>query len=116
MYKFEKLKVWQEAVVLIELVYKYTRQLPKDEQYAIIDQLKRACVSIALNIAEGCGSLGDKEFKSFLRIALKSLYETVAATKIADKLFDLEGREVYNQADLVGKLLNGLIRSLKTNS
>lgn len=116
MYKFEKLRVWQDAVHLVELIYLLCKKLPSNEKYALIDQLKRASTSIVLNIAEGCGSLGDKEFKSYLRNALKSLYETVAAIKLAEKLFGVSGGEVFSQSELVGKELNGLIRSLKTNS
>jgi four helix bundle protein len=115
MYKFERLKVWQDAVVLVELIYRFSQQLPSEEKFVLIDQLKRAVTSIVLNIAEGCGSLGDTEFKSFLRNALKSLYETVAAVKIAEKLFNVSGSEVLAQSDLVGKELNGLIKSLQPN-
>lgn len=115
MYRFEKLKVWQDSVILIEMIYDFCQRLPLEERFALVDQLKRASTSIALNIAEGCGSLGDVEFRSFLRVALKSLYETVAAVKIAEKLFKVDGSEQLNQLDLVGKELNGLINSLRTN-
>jgi len=78
MYRFEKLRVYHNALILVEEVYRLTENLPIEEKFALINQLKRSTTSIVLNIAEGTGALGDIEFKSFLRIALKSLYETVA--------------------------------------
>lgn len=112
MYRFEKLRVYQDAMSLIEDVYKITKQLPKDEQFALADQLKRSSVSIVLNIAEGSGGLGDKEFKSYLRNALKSLYETVAGLKIAERLFHTNIDAILNTCELTGKKLNALIKSL----
>ena len=89
MYRFEKLRVYNDALGLVEEIYNLCKALPKEERFALIDQLKRSSTSIVLNIAEGTGSLGDKEFKSFLRVALKSLYETVAGLKLAEKIFKL---------------------------
>lgn len=114
MYKFEKLRVWKEAIGLVKMVYQFCKKLPSDEKFALIDQLKRASTSIVLNIAEGCGGLGDVELRSYLRNSLKSLYETVAAIKLAESLFNLSGKEVLVQCDIVGKQLNAFIRTLKS--
>lgn len=65
-----------------------------------------------LNIAEGTGALGDKEFKSFLRNVLKSLYETVAGLKLAEKLFKVKITAALQKCEIVGKELNALIKSL----
>jgi len=99
---------------LVEDVYRIAKLLPKDEKFALIDQLKRSATSVVLNIAEGTGALGDKEFKSFLRNALKSLYETVAGLKTAERLFRLNITETVEKCNIVGKELNALIKSLKT--
>ncbi len=112
MYRFEKLRVYNDALDLIEKVYKLTKTFPNDELFSLTDQIKRASTSIALNIAEGTGSSGDKEFRSFLRISLKSLYETVSALKLANRLFGVKIESVLENCDLVGKELNSLIRSL----
>ncbi|MDP3988541.1 MAG: four helix bundle protein [Candidatus Levybacteria bacterium] len=112
MYRFEKLRVYNDALDLVEEIYKIVKFLPSDEKFALIDQLKRAVISIVLNIAEGTGGLGDKEFKSFLRIALKSLYETVAGLKVAEKLYKINIETALEKCDLVGKELNALIKSL----
>jgi len=112
MYRFEKLRFYHDALELVEKIYRITRLLPKDELYALISQLKRSVTSIVLNIAEGTGGLGDIEFKSFLRNALKSLYETVAGLKIAEKLFNINVTSTLEKCDVVGKELNGLINAL----
>lgn len=112
MYRFEKLRVYHNALDLVEEVYKLTKSLPTEEKFALIDQLKRSSVSIVLNIAEGTGGLGDIEFKSFLRIALKSLYETVAGLKIAERLFKVNIKISLQKCEIVGKEINALIRSL----
>jgi len=112
MYRFEKLRVYHNALELIAEIYKLTKLLPIEEKFALIDQLKRSVTSIVLNIAEGTGALGDIEFKNFLRHALKSLYETVAGLKIAEKLFNLDISIALNKCETVGKELNALIKSL----
>lgn len=99
---------------LVRMVYQLTNSLPKEEQFALASQLKRSVTSIILNIAEGTGGLGDIEFKSFLRIARKSLYETVAGLKITEMLFKLNVSKELAQADIVGKELNALIKSLSS--
>ena len=114
MYRFEKLRVYYNALDLVQAIYKLVKLLPDDEKFALIDQLKRSVVSIVLNIAEGTGSLGDIEFKSFLRIALKSLYETVAGIKIAEKLFSVNIATTLEKCETVGKELNALIKSLSS--
>jgi four helix bundle protein len=115
MYRFEKLRVYQNAMNLVESIYQLTKKLPIDEKFALSDQLKRSSTSIVLNIAEGTGGLGDIEFKKFLRVALKSLYETVAGLKIAEKLFSIDISKEIEQTELVGKELNALIKSLSDN-
>ena len=112
--RFEKLRVYQNAMILVKMVYQIANSLPKEEQFALASQLKRSVTSIILNIAEETGGLGDIEFKSFLRIARKSLYETVAGLKIAETLFHIDVSRELKQADIVGKELNGLIKSLSS--
>jgi len=112
MYRFEKLRVYHNALELVAEIYKLTKLLPTEEKFALIDQLKRSSVSIVLNIAEGTGALGDIEFKSFLRISLKSLYETVTGLKIAERLFKVDIKISLEKCELVGKELNALMKSL----
>jgi four helix bundle protein len=70
-FDFESLKVYQKALDYIDFVYTATRSFPKTEVFSLTDQLRRASISICLNIAEGSG--GSKaEFNKFLKIARRS--------------------------------------------
>ena len=72
---FKQLTVWQKAHALTLDVYKATAAFPKEEQYALTSQIRRASASISANIAEGCGRNGDAEFGRFLYIAFGSASE-----------------------------------------
>lgn len=86
MQDFRNLKVWAKAHQLTLTVYKATRQFPKEELYGITSQIRRACVSICSNIAEGCGRKGDREFSRFLHIAMGSACETEYLLMLAQDL------------------------------
>ncbi len=92
-YPFEKLEVWRLALALVGNVYDLCRQLPRSETYALGDQLRRASVSVALNIAEGRAGDTDAEFRRYLGISLKSLVEVVACIKVAQSLRLVAARE-----------------------
>jgi len=116
MYNFEKLKAWQEAMMLAKMSYGICQRLPKEEKFALIDQLKRAVTSISLNIAEGSGGGGPKVFASFLEISIRSLYETIAIFKLIESLFNIDCKEELLQCDLVNKILHGLLKSVKSSN
>jgi four helix bundle protein len=116
MYNFEKLEAWRRALELVEVIYKLTKQFPASEKFALSDQLKRAVTSIALNIAEGNGARNKREFAAFCRIALKSLYETIAGLKIAERLYHIDVTDGLTKCDKVSKLLHGLIKYLETKN
>src|SRR5260221_8644903 len=75
MKNFRDLKVWQKSYRLTLAVYRATRTFPKEEQFALTSQLRRAASSIPANIAEGCCRNGDAEFARFLHIAMGSASE-----------------------------------------
>jgi len=72
---FHELKVWQKAHQLTLAVYRITAAFPREELYGLTSQLRRACSSIAANLAEGCGRNGDAEFARFCSIAMGSASE-----------------------------------------
>lgn len=72
---FRNLAVWEKSHHLTLAVYKATQRFPKEEQYALTNQLRRAAISIPANIAEGCGKGSDAEFARYLQIALGSASE-----------------------------------------
>ena len=73
---FERLRVYQDSLSFSKQVYKVSKSFPKDELFSITSQLRRAALSICLNIAEG-SSLTKTEFKNFLRRSRGSVYECV---------------------------------------
>src|SRR5882724_1773691 len=72
---FRNLKVWQKSYELTLMVYRATRSFPKEEQFALTSQIRRAASSVPANIAEGCCRNGDAEFARFLYIAMGSASE-----------------------------------------
>jgi four helix bundle protein len=108
--------VWQKAITLASKVYAATRRLPAEERYGLISQLRRAAVSIPSNIAEGAARRHRSEFLQFLHIARGSLSELETQMMIvADQnLLGPDETTVENIAE-VGRLLNGLIRSLASS-
>ena len=77
-FKFEKLEVWQKALVLSSNIHELTKSFPRAELYILTSQIKRAADSVALNIAEGSTSFSDGDQARYIRTAIGSLIETVA--------------------------------------
>src|SRR3989344_8962617 len=82
-FRFEKLEVWKEARELITIVYKITANFPTNERFGLVDQIRRAAVSIALNIAEGSTKGSDPDFRRFLKMAQGSINELITGFYIA---------------------------------
>jgi four helix bundle protein len=116
---YEDLVVWQKAMELVAEVYRATSQFPREEVYGLTSQLRRSAVSIPSNIAEGQGRATKGEFVQFLAHARGSLYELKTQVLIAGKLGylspDNESR-LGSQSDEVGRILNGLLSSLRVAS
>jgi four helix bundle protein len=72
---FRQLLVWQKAHALTLALYKVTKSFPRDEQYGLTAQIRRAAVSVAANLAEGCGRRTAADFGRFVQIALGSASE-----------------------------------------
>ena len=115
-FAFEKLDVWQKAVELTEAVYKMTPTFPAHEQFNLTSQLRRAAVSIPVNIAEGKGRYSRKEYVQFLYNARGSRYETVTLLRLAltlQYLSEQQYQQLMQLTQLVLSKLSGLINSLK---
>ena len=85
-FQFEKLKVWQEARELVALVYQLLERFPRNENYVLCDQLRRAAISVPSNIAEGSGRFSIKEQVHFFEIAFGSLMELYCQLLLAADL------------------------------
>jgi four helix bundle protein len=82
-FKFEGLQVWQLSLAYVNAIYDATAKLPRDEEFNLKSQMRRAATSIALNIAEGSTGQTDDEQARFVGLAIRSLIETIACLRIA---------------------------------
>lgn len=82
-YNFENLEIWGLAVKGIQEIDMLVNNFPKAETYVLTDQVKRAALSVALNVAEGSGRGSKLDFKRFIRNSIGSALEVVAAIRIA---------------------------------
>lgn len=111
------LDAWKLSVELVVLIYQLTSTFPKEEVFGLTNQIRRAAVSIPSNIAEGAARNSNKELIQFLHISLGSQQELDTQLLIAKKLeylTDDQYNEINIKIETVGKLLNGLIKYLKT--
>ena len=116
---YRQLKVWQKAMDLTVEIYSIIKYLPREETYALSDQLRRSAVSIPSNIAEGQGRNSDKEFVNFLSIARGSLWELETQIEICERLSYIDSSQkenVFTQTEEVGKMLNALAHSIELKS
>jgi four helix bundle protein len=112
---YRELQVWQKAMELVVACYRAAECFPKSEAYGLVTQLQRAAVSIPANIAEGQGRNHTKEFINHLSIAYGSLMEVETHLQIGEKLNYIDGtvlRELLVQTNEIGRMLNGLMKSL----
>ena len=114
---FKDLIVWQKAIALTVVIYKLTDSFPQSERYGLTDQLRRAAVSVASNIAEGFGRSTRGEYIQFLGHARGSNCEVESQLVIVAALgFGTESNRATAEklcAD-VSRLLRGLIHSLRS--
>jgi four helix bundle protein len=115
---FRELTVWQKSVDFTEPIYALTRAFPKEELYGLVSQMRRAAVSIPTNIAEGHGRNSRGEFLYSLGVSRGSLAELETEIEVATRLQFLNTQQRENllcQSDEIGRMLSGLIRSLRSN-
>ncbi|SDG04735.1 four helix bundle protein [Epilithonimonas hungarica] len=109
------LKAWSDSILLIKDLYLITKSFPKEELFGIISQMRRAALSIPLNIAEGAARTSKKEFVRFLDIAIGSIAELDTLFIISyelEFLSDEDFNQLNSKLDLIGKLVYGLKRKL----
>jgi four helix bundle protein len=113
---FTDLDTWKQGHALVVSIYKLTHDFPKAERYGLIDQLRRAAISVTSNIAEGFSRQGNKEKVQFYYMAKGSLTELQNQLLVAKDVGYLDQADfdiVATQTITVGKLLTGLIKSAK---
>lgn len=116
-YKFENLEIWKIARNFSTEIYKLTRDFPKDEIFGLTSQIRRATISINLNIAEGSNRKSDIEFRRFLRIANSSLEEVITGLYLAldQKFITKENFDrLYNNSHELSAKINALAKKLNS--
>lgn len=118
-FRFRKFPIYKEIRNFIKNIYQLAGNLPKQEQYGLISQIKRAATSILLNLAEGSMKKSDAEFNRFLLISVSSVSEIVAILDICldQKYIKPSTHKKYVlQCEAIAKQLYGFSRSLKKKS
>jgi len=113
-FNFEQLDVYKKAIDLVDSIYLLTRDFPKDEMFGLTSQLRRASVSITLNISEG-SARSKKDFSRFIDMARGSVFESAAVLEIASKqkyIDEVKLLDLKNKLTDLSKMLSGLKRSL----
>ena len=114
---YRDLQIWQEAVDLVELVYRASAAFPADERFGLTSQLRRSSVSIPSNIAEGHARPTTRDYLRFLGISLGSLAEMETQLLIAHRLGYIDDASldrVCQASDRIGRMLRAMMKSLQT--
>jgi four helix bundle protein len=109
------LQVWQKSIAMVTEIYTLTKSYPKEEIYCIVNQIRRAAVSIPANIAEGCARRSTKEYVQFLYVSLGSAAELETHLIVSHNLeYITKNVSDTMQAKLeeIIRMLAGLIKSL----
>ena len=113
---YTELDVWKYSRELVKLVYVLTKSFPKEEMYALTNQIRRSVVSVPSNIAEGIGRQSNKETIHFLYIAKGSLFEVETQLYLSfdlEYISETELKAILEKVVSNKKLLNGFINYYK---
>lgn len=108
-YGFYRLDVWKLGMKLVSEIYSITKKFPSEEKFCLVSQIRRAAISVPLNIAEGSAKKTKKDFASFVRIALGSLMETMTCLEISLEQKYITKSEYESFQDLIQELYFKLI-------
>lgn len=115
-HKFKELQIWQRSRSFCSDIYKLTSEFPDSEKFGLVNQLRRASVSIPSNIAEGSSRSSNKDFIRFLTISIGSAYEIETQLLIAYDLkfiSEQELKQVINDLNEIIKMISKFKSSLK---
>ena len=112
---FKDLDIWKLGIEIILEVYKLTKAFPKEEVYGLVNQMRRAAVSISSNISEGFNRLSNNEYRHFLFISLGSCGELETQTEASYLLKYINQKErisLIEKLDHESRMLRNLIKKL----
>jgi four helix bundle protein len=105
MQTYKDLIVWQKSIELTKIIYSITQDFPSEEKFGLTNQIRRCCVSIPSNIAEGFAREGKKENANFVNIAYGSATELETQLLIAKELQFLEDIHFESTQNLLTEIL-----------
>jgi four helix bundle protein len=113
-FAFEKLKVWDEIRELIKMIYLITKNFPKEEQFCLANQMRRATISVSSNLAEGASRISSKDQAHFYQLSYSSLMEVLSQLIVSndlDYINEVGYKETRTKIQSVSYLLNQLRNS-----
>jgi len=116
-YSFEKLEVYRDSRNLTSIVYNLSNPFPNDEKFGLTNQMRRAAVSVCLNLAEGCSRFSPKEKIRFCEIAYGSLMEVIACLDIAldlNYISEDQKEEIKVQIFAISNKISSLRKSIQS--
>ena len=108
---FEDLIIWQKSIVLTKQIYTITRKFPKVEIYGLSNQLRRASVSVASNIAEGYGRITRNDYKRFLSFSFGSTFEIQTQLIICIEI-GIINNEDFNESMMLSKEISAMLYAI----
>ena len=113
-FAFEKLRVWEEIRILIKMIYRITKNFPKDELFCLVNQIRRAVISVSSNLAEGSSRTSSKDQAHYYQLSYSSLMEVLSQLIVSrdlDYISAAEYLEARKQIENVSYMLNSLRKS-----
>lgn len=109
---YRKLIVWQKSFQLVKDIYVLTGELPRDEQFGLVSQIRRCAISVPSNIAEGQQRNNVKEYRQFLGIARGSAAELSTQLLLVQDLYGKDVVVLLDEVESIQKMLYALLQKL----
>ncbi len=107
-YSFEKLEVWQKAMILVKKIYKVTSDFPSEEKFGLISQIRRAAISVTCNLAEGSSRTSKKDQAHFTQLSFSSLMEVLNILIVSNDLAFIDQNNLMELRNIIEEISNGL--------
>ena len=114
-FRFNEFRVYQLAKKLHKKIFEFTKKFPRELEY-LVNQIRRASLSVVLNIAEGSGKNSDKDFNRYIHNALGSVYEVTACLDVAKDLTRLNYESLMVRHYALRKQLGSFSKKLRADS
>ena len=111
---FKNLKIWHRSRAFVKTIYQLTKHFPKEEQFGLISQIKRAAVSVPSNIAEGCGKGTERDLNRFLDNAVGSTCEIETQLYLAYDLEFIDQKVMESTTDEIQQIRRMIIAYQRT--